>query len=38
MRFFGGLKATDVAEAMGISLSTVDREWKFARVWLLSKL
>ena len=38
MRFFGGLTSNEVAEAMGVSLSTVDREWKFARVWLLSRL
>lgn len=38
MRFFGGLTSQEVAQAIGVSLSTVDREWKFARVWLLSRL
>ena len=38
MRFFGGLTSKEVAEVLDVSLATVDREWKFARVWLLSKL
>ncbi len=38
MRFFGGLTSEEVAEVLGVSLATVNREWKFARVWLLSKL
>lgn len=38
MRFFGGLTSKEVADVLDVSLATVDREWKFARVWLLSKL
>ena len=34
LRFFGGLKMDEVAEALGISLATVEREWSFARAWL----
>jgi RNA polymerase sigma factor (TIGR02999 family) len=34
LRFFGGLTMDEVAEAMGISLATVEREWSFARAWL----
>ena len=37
-RFFGGLKEVEVAEALGISLSTVKRDWQFARVWLCAQL
>ena len=34
LRFFGGLTAAQAAESMGISLSTADRMWKYARAWL----
>ena len=34
MRFFGGLTAAQAAESMGISLSSADRMWKYARAWL----
>jgi RNA polymerase sigma factor (TIGR02999 family) len=34
MKFFGGLSAPEVAEVMGLSRATVDREWATARAWL----
>jgi RNA polymerase sigma factor (TIGR02999 family) len=34
MKFFGGLSAPEIAEALGISRATVDRDWATARVWL----
>ena len=34
LRFFGGLTMEEAAEAMGISIQTVRRDWSFARVWL----
>ena len=34
MKFFGGMSAPEIAETMGISRATVDREWATARVWL----
>ena len=34
MKFFGGLSAPEIAEALGISKATVDRDWATARVWL----
>ena len=34
LRFFGGLNATEVADVLDVSLSTVEREWRFARAWL----
>lgn len=37
MRFFGGLSNTEIAEALNISKRTVGREWKLAKIWLLSK-
>lgn len=34
LRFFGGLTVDQTAIALGVSPSTVAREWQFARVWL----
>ena len=34
MRFFGGMSVEETAEAMGISVSTVGREQRFAEAWL----
>ena len=34
LRFFGGLTMEQAAESLGVSLSTADRMWKYARAWL----
>jgi RNA polymerase sigma factor (TIGR02999 family) len=34
MRFFGGLSIEDTAEVIGVSRTTVKREWATARAWL----
>jgi len=38
LRFFAGLTMPEVAQALGISLATAERHWKFARVWLYAEL
>jgi RNA polymerase sigma factor (TIGR02999 family) len=38
MRFFGGLGETETAEAVGVSVSTLKRDWAFARAWLFDRL
>jgi RNA polymerase sigma-70 factor (ECF subfamily) len=38
LRFFGGLTDAEIAEALGISERTVQREWKLGRAWLYSEL
>ena len=43
LRFFGGLTVEETAEAMkihfeNISLRTVERDWRFARAWLLNEI
>jgi RNA polymerase sigma factor (TIGR02999 family) len=38
LRYFAGLTEVEVAEALGLSLSTLKREWGFAKVWLLRQL
>jgi RNA polymerase sigma factor (TIGR02999 family) len=34
LRYFIGMRNGEIAEALGISPSTVDRHWAFARAWL----
>jgi RNA polymerase sigma factor (TIGR02999 family) len=34
LRYFAGLTNRDAAEALGISASTADRYWTYARAWL----
>jgi RNA polymerase sigma factor (TIGR02999 family) len=38
LRFFGGLENEEVAEALGISLATVKRDWSIAKAWLQREL
>jgi len=37
-RFFGDLDARQAAERLGISLSTAEADWRFARAWLKKRL
>ena len=38
LKFFGALSAREIAEVMGISDATVEREWAFARAWLYREI
>lgn len=38
MRYFGGLSLQETADALGISLATVKRDWEVAKVWLMAEL
>jgi RNA polymerase sigma-70 factor (ECF subfamily) len=38
LKFFGGLSLDETAEALGISIATVEREWQAARAWLFKSL
>lgn len=38
LKFFGGLSIEDTAEVLGISPSTVKRDWVTARAWLYREL
>ena len=37
-RFFGGLTQVEIAESLGISRITVQRQWRRARAWLYAEL
>lgn len=38
MKFFGGLKAREIAEVLHVSTKTVLRDWNFAKLWLCREL
>ena len=38
LRFFGGLEMEEIARVMGVSVSTAERDWRFARAWLGKRL
>ncbi len=38
MRYFGGLSVEETAEAMGVSVGTVNRDWRLARSWLIREM
>jgi RNA polymerase sigma-70 factor (ECF subfamily) len=38
MRYFGGLSIEGTAEAMGVSIATVNRDWRLARSWLIRQM
>ena len=38
LRFFGGLSLEETAESLHVSVDTVKRDWRFARLWLLREL
>ena len=38
LRYFGGFDEREAAAALGISVSTLKRDWVFARAWLFDRL
>lgn len=38
LKFFGGLTNQEVAEALGVTERTVERQWAFAKVWLCENM
>jgi len=38
LRFFGGLTLEETGHILGLSVATVEREWKVARAWLYARL
>jgi len=38
LRFFGGLSVEETAEVLKVSVETVMRDWRLAKIWLLREL
>src|SRR4029450_9118478 len=38
LKFFGGLSNEEVAETVGLSKRTLDRQWAYARAWLFRNI
>ena len=38
LRYFGGLSIEETAEVIGVSVPTVNRQWKTAKAWLYGQL
>lgn len=38
LHYFGGLTFEETAAALGISVPTVQREWRFTRSWLFARM
>jgi RNA polymerase sigma factor (TIGR02999 family) len=38
LRFFAGLTMPEIAQALNLSLATVERYWTYARLWLYAEL
>ena len=38
LKFFSGLTNSECAQVLEVSLSTVERRWRFARAWLRTKI
>jgi RNA polymerase sigma-70 factor, ECF subfamily len=38
MRYFGGLSIEETAEALGVSIGTINRDWRLARSWLIREM
>jgi len=38
MRFFAGMSEDEIAEVLGVSPRTINREWRMARAWLYKEV
>ena len=38
LRYFGGLSIEETAEVLGISIATVNRQWRLAKAWLYNEV
>ena len=38
LRFFGGLTMPEIAEVMGVSTPTLERDWRVAKAWIGARL
>ncbi len=38
LRYFGGMTVPEIATALGVSVVTIERDWRLARAWLRGQL
>jgi RNA polymerase sigma-70 factor (ECF subfamily) len=38
LRYFGGMTVAEVATALGVSVTTIEYNWRLARAWLAGQL
>jgi RNA polymerase sigma factor (TIGR02999 family) len=38
LRYFGGLSIEETAEVMGVSVPTINRQWRMAKAWLYDQI
>jgi RNA polymerase sigma factor (TIGR02999 family) len=38
LRFFGGVEPAEIADVLGVSQATVDRDWRVAKAWLEAEI
>ena len=38
LKYFGGLRNRETADALGVSIATIERDWDVAKLWLLREL
>jgi RNA polymerase sigma-70 factor, ECF subfamily len=38
LRYFGGMTFAEVATALGVSVTTIEQDWRLARAWLAGQL
>ena len=38
LRYFGGLSEEEIAEVLQTSTRTIERDWQFAKAWLMREL
>jgi len=38
LRYFGGMTVAEVATALGVSVTTIEQDWRLARAWLAGRL
>ena len=38
LTFYGGLTTPEIAEVLGLSTRTIERDWRFAKAWLNNRL
>lgn len=38
LRYFAGLTAEETAAALGVSIGTIEREWRYIKRWLLTEM